>query len=182
MSKQTMIKALEEFNKAHFNLQKEWDKEDVINELSAANYYPFHKSFDEIDVDAWVKGCIKELNQSLKGRKFDIASVVYENTGGNCMVLEVNVVYEDHEHVYIGVNEECAVVYEHQHLCCSEEDYEKYSDEDAIESYHFDDDEPMDSRFYAALLQAIRFWLFHSNARVDDPDLSPWHRWMTAEY
>ena len=70
--------------------------------------YPFDKSFDELNVSAWVDDIIASLQQT----PFTILRYNYVNTGGNCMV-GIHEVWlpDDNRTAYVHTNEEgCSLV------------------------------------------------------------------------
>lgn len=56
-----MIEALKTFQVAHREISKLWDKGVDLNELESVEQYPFHVSFDDLDIADWVQESIDEL-------------------------------------------------------------------------------------------------------------------------
>lgn len=58
-----LIEALREFSNAYNRLLTVWTDTTLfdLNRLVAIKFYPFHKSFDELDVNGWVDDTIMEL-------------------------------------------------------------------------------------------------------------------------
>lgn len=56
------INALKRFKEAYYYLQFHWDRGGRnLNDLDAISRYPFHRSFDELDVVGWVNDMIYEM-------------------------------------------------------------------------------------------------------------------------
>lgn len=56
-----LIKALEQFRKAYLDLLEEWSENYILDDLESIELYPFHKSFDELDVCRWVEETLDEI-------------------------------------------------------------------------------------------------------------------------
>lgn len=60
--KADQINALKRFKEAYYGLSVMWGhKDNNLNNTDAIKHYPFHKSFDELDVPGWVDVTINEL-------------------------------------------------------------------------------------------------------------------------
>ena len=56
-----LVKALEQFRRAYIDLLDEWLENDILDELESVELYPFHISFDELDVCRWVEESLDEI-------------------------------------------------------------------------------------------------------------------------
>jgi hypothetical protein len=65
------INALKRFKEAYYGLSCVWErKESNLNDTDAVRYYPFHKSFDELNIPGWVDATINEL-RPIENAKYD---------------------------------------------------------------------------------------------------------------
>lgn len=57
-----MIKALTKLKEAHSDIIDLWHMDDIdLNVTESINDYPFHLSFDELNISEWVLNTINEL-------------------------------------------------------------------------------------------------------------------------
>jgi hypothetical protein len=74
-NKLSMIQALRQFKDAYNELNKTWveghttDEGFDLNDTEAVRFYPFHKSFDELNVNEWCNEEIAELSGDVKNVK-----------------------------------------------------------------------------------------------------------------
>lgn len=58
---QPTIRALQDFKDAYFKLLYIWYSNDILDHTESLGLYPFHRSFDELNVAEWVDATIEEI-------------------------------------------------------------------------------------------------------------------------
>lgn len=70
-SKADQINALKRFKEAYYGLSVMWNRNNSnLNDTDAVRHYPFHKSFDELDIPGWVDATVTEL-RPVENQKYD---------------------------------------------------------------------------------------------------------------
>lgn len=63
------IQSLLKFKEAYYELLKTWYENDILDQTESLKIYPFHISFDELNVAEWVDSTVEEIQKAYKDIK-----------------------------------------------------------------------------------------------------------------